>query len=932
MMRNYTSYFRIGERFLLTLLFFGLFSFAQLSAEGVKQLAPTAGDGPVMLETNRPEFGNFAAPDGPQNGRLYVSVANPNETIYIGLSAEYRSTGLPYTGNILWSRYLFRIRRDDGLGSGNPIVHPADPNRDYFTIGEDNANLSNWDEAEFGLYDTTTTQFGERIYAFTPGQAGDYYIEFKEFFSSDEEDWVSIPFWDFTVGENGEERPGRVWSRNWSLRTPNVNDGVLDPCIWNKPFNGQLFSYTDDGFVSKIDFAQSGMQGLSFTLAFNSSGPGNTGDLGLDRQSVPDQNATLTSAQHKIFLLEPDITLFPDGLCGEITPSSTFVCTGDGEYCLDVEVTKAGQVEVILDFNRNGQLDDNSLDLSLIYEFSENDLLACIPWDGLRGDGSPISFNDTIDLIFLYSQGVQHWSAYDLEFMKNGYCIETIRPACSASMGQSTNLYWDDRLIPEDPGNGSEKDGRDGCPCESGCRTWDNFDIGAPSCEAWMSDTTTSGYGDKTTLNTWWFANSRTVSIVDIPLVTIDIAGPDSICLGSTAVFTAVNVDATGEVTYSWSGPGVQNETGTSLTVSQGGEYCLTIFDELNCGTTTCKTLIAVDNSNDVVDYPAQVGACLGEEITLIPAGVITGNSTYSWFPETGLNDPTSATPSFTLTGPQTYVVTIGAGDFVCTFTDTVEVVPFVESNAAFDFAFGCNRQEYSFNSTSTNADSLFWDFGDPSTNADFSNALDPVYLYPGTGLYTVQLWAYSADGCVDSTSVDISVTDDPAIELSLDVNGVQVVPSSNVGTPSNPIIVCDPTATILPTANIPVVFSYLDAADELLGTGTSYALPASGVYTITVLANSDEGCSRELTVTISYGPVTLAVDEPEISCNSLELNFSSTLTGVDSIHWDFGDPAITTDVSAEEDPVYVYGQPGTYTVQLSVFSDEGCSESTSFP
>ncbi|RME95240.1 MAG: hypothetical protein D6772_13450, partial [Bacteroidetes bacterium] len=504
----------IAARYRSALLGVLLLASIPLLGEGIRQLAPTAGDAPVMLETGRPDFGNFASPNGDANSRLHIFVGRPDEVIFLGLAPEYDDDGQRIINNTA-SQYRFQIRRSTGNSNNDPIVHGP------FTVGNTTANVNSWQDALFGNYPVTREENGQLVYVFAPGQVGNYYIEFFESPSapdrfSDPE--VNIPFWDFTVVHNGQVEDGRVWSRNWAFRTPQVDGTELPECVWDRDFNGVLYSYTDDGFVSRINFSDAGMQGLSFGVAFNSTGPGNSGDLSLDRMSIEGENRTDNSAQHQIFLSEPDPEFFPDGECGQVIPASTFRCTGGGGFCLDVEVTKPGQVEIIIDFNRNGTLDDNSQDVALIYEFIDPELRACIPWDGLRGDGTPIDFGDTIDLIINYSQGIQHWSVYDLEYLKNGFCVETIRPRCSPDL-TSNLLYWDDRNIIQDPGTGAARDQRLGCDCSTGCRSWNTFDLGtATSCND-FNDEETSGYGDKSTINTWWFANNSRLIRANVPLV-----------------------------------------------------------------------------------------------------------------------------------------------------------------------------------------------------------------------------------------------------------------------------------------------------------------------------------------------------------------------------------------------------------------------------
>lgn len=723
-----------------------------VAAEGIRQVAPNATDAPVMLETGRPDFGNFASPNGDDNSRLFITIGNADEIVYLGLSGEYNDDGEAFNTNN--SQYVFQIRRALGNGNADPIVHGP------FAVDRNNANLTDWANAVWGNYPTTATNgSGELIYVFNPSEPGNYYIEFFESSTAPDrfgDPEVNIGVWDITVTRNGSAIDGRIWSRNWAFRTPQV-DGTTPPaCVWDRVFNGQLYSYTTDGFVSRIDFAGAGLQGLSFNIAFNSQGPGQTNDLRVNRQSIAGVNSTDNTAEHKIFLNEPDPELFPDGVCGEVNPASTFRCNGADDFCLDVSVTKPGQVEIIIDFDRNGQLDDNSQDVSLIYEFLDDDLNACIPWDGLRGDGQPIDFGDTVDLIVVYSQGIQHWSVYDLEYLTNGFCVETIRPQCSPDLS-STLLYWDDRNIIEDSGTGAVKDQRSGCECTTGCRSWNNFDLGDGDGCSNFDDNATSGYGDKSTINTWWFANNSTVIRANIPLVQATIEGPDQICNGETTTFTATDSGATPPVIYNWAGPGVNGATTASVIVSQNGEYCVTITDDLGCSSSTCKNLTVLDAGTSDIDYPTEISACPGDIVMLMPTGDITGH-TFSWSPANLVDDPNSPSPSLTFTTPVTLTVTITSPQG-CVITRTVNLVSNTVPEADFTFDSGCASElTIDFTNQSTNGVSYMWDFGDPNTTDDISTDISPSYTYDAPGTYLVTLTTTSADGCIKGTTQEIEV------------------------------------------------------------------------------------------------------------------------------------------------------------------------------
>lgn len=547
-----------------------------LWSEGTRQLAPNPDD-IVMLLIGKSDYGNFAQYGAPVKSRLYIRIKDPGETVYLGLSREYTSSGVPEATGA----YEFKIRR----ASDGAVVHGP------FTVSAFNENVAGWSDAYNGpaAIDGVGYNTSDPMYVFNPDQPGDYYIEFNN---------VShIGFWDITVAGNGQSLPGRVYSMNWAFRTPRA-DNQLPECVWDRQFNGKLFSYTVDGFVSKIDFAGSGFQGLSFSVAFNRKGPGTSGNLEEDRKSVPGVNLSGNAAEHLIFLSAPDEACFPSGQCGSVNIDPNFQCTGDGNYCLPVSATQPGQVEIVLDFNHNGVYDPD-LDVLLIHAFDEaQNLSACLSWNGLRADGLAPSSGETVDLLVKYTQGVQHWALYDGEFLKNGFCVETIRPACEFG-ASSNNLHWDDRNIPMDSGTGQPKDGRNGCSCQSdNCRTWDNFNSNTENCD-FINDGATTGYGDKNTLNTWWFASTNQTLISNIPLVGGSIAGPDEICSNTSAELTlSLNTSAT-PVQIDWIGPDGEllstgNGSNTTLIASLPGVYTAVVHDDLGCETEITHELAVV--------------------------------------------------------------------------------------------------------------------------------------------------------------------------------------------------------------------------------------------------------------------------------------------------------------------------------------------------
>ena len=359
--------------------------------------------------------------------------------------------------------------------------------------------------------------------------------------------------------------------------------------FFQRPFNGSLYSYTADGFVSKIDFMDSGIRGLTFNVAFDTDGPGTTGDLLERRKSIEDENATSSAAEHKIFLSPPDLTCFPDGECGEII-DVTLSCNAD-DFCLNFNISQPGDVQFVLDANDNGTFDLGSQDVIFLESFdTAGD--KCISWDGLLGDGSAFMNGETIKAIIQFTQGVQHYAAYDVEYLEQGYCVETVRPAGCAT---DNKLYWDDSNLTTLPGTGQPLSNVTGCICRTdGCRTWDNF----LACGG--ANNNDPGYGNFNTLNTWWFAFVDEVGDISLSLPACSISAESSYCEGET-INLEPEISGGPVVSYEWEAPDGTMSTDPSLeildaVVADGGTYTLTIINDGGC-TSTCEVEIVVTTS-----------------------------------------------------------------------------------------------------------------------------------------------------------------------------------------------------------------------------------------------------------------------------------------------------------------------------------------------
>ncbi|MEM6395317.1 MAG: gliding motility-associated C-terminal domain-containing protein [Bacteroidota bacterium] len=664
-MNTHNSSYRMLLRglFLMVALTSTMFT---LQAEGTQNVAPNQPDPgdttntgaqipPVMLLTNTSFFGNFATPGTDSLNRLYVTIANPGEVINLGLSLPYDQFGRVYSG----SSYQFRIVAEDGT-----VLSGADD----ILVDVNSANANNYAQAVFGSYSANN-------FSYSVNTPGNYYIEFYNLMQTidDDDDILRIGFWDITVSDsNNDAVLGRVWSRNWAFRTPPIIQelGTNDECIWNRAFEGILYTYTGDennmdGFVTQVDFTDSGFKGLSYNVAVNSTGPEDTGDIAEDRKSIrlPTGSAPSTTPEFPIFLNVPDENVFGiASSCADITAAENFKCEPD--LCFDVEITGAGQVELILDFDLDAEFTPDSRDRVLVFNF-ESDTATCLPWDGLDNFGNMVGGRDSFNVVIVYAQGVQHFAAYDVEQIERGFCIETIRPSndapnCSADVA-TNRLYWDDtglfpNLMGDDTsqsGTGQPLDGRSGCAqCRvDSCRTWTNFNISnliPTSCElqdqpdgiTGLQNATITGYGEQGILNTWWFSFTKKL-VRSVVLLDIEINGVNPICTDDSTTYVADVVGGTAPYTFEWEGPNGFMSSDSVITVQDTGAYCVTIMDAAGCMAMSCDTLRFFEELIIEIDGPDTI--CVGDSTTYSAVVSGSGPFAFSWTGPDGFSSMDSA-------------------------------------------------------------------------------------------------------------------------------------------------------------------------------------------------------------------------------------------------------------------------------------------------
>ncbi len=212
-----------------------------------------------------------------------------------------------------------------------------------------------------------------------------------------------------------------------------------------------------------------------------------------------------------------------------------------------------------------------------------------------------------------------------------------------------------------------------------------------------------------------------------------------------------------------------------TFTVPANGQYLIIQINSNECGESNelIKTL-------DVNVYAESSFATISGQSSCVNSSLLFENlslnaNTFEWTFEGGSPlTSTEMSPSTTFAEVGIYEVTLIARNDLGedTFALMVNVLPL--TNAEFDQTLIDGKVDFEF--TGTNADTLFWSFGDGNTSAD-SN---PTHTYNNGGVYEVSLITKNTCNS-DTASQTLTIIISSAADTELDTK-VTVTPNPNSG------------------------------------------------------------------------------------------------------------------------------------------------------
>jgi hypothetical protein len=436
-----------------------LFLFLLLSsfftkAQGTKEVSPNEINLTGLTALTSQGSGSYLG--CPKDNRIYFHIKNfSTEKLYFGFRPHYYNnlTGKPTAAHCADSIYIKIFAPD------STVVFTSKLDT---TIGSAGF-INNYIQAFAGpnIGGATPTGFTPKVY--TPTVNGDYWINL--YYSHDggntmevvtsTNGWLKFPYFNLTVATASNViYPGRVFSSKWNFVAITNKDSLAGTYKHSDRFspNGNasseavFYSYNQDSVVTKVDF-EPGFRPLAYNFAVNNYGVNNSGNWLVDRQSRNDATAPALANGYKIFLSDPDISVYPSGAVpGNASFSEPTVkgCPPSGPYKLRYKLPAPADVVILLDINGTAGYQPATTD-RLIEQPAKLAGTNFYSWDGKDGLGNQLAANTTFNFSVstYFQKGKASVPLYDAEINKAGFKMVGVRPVASAAL----RMYWDDSQL-----------------------------------------------------------------------------------------------------------------------------------------------------------------------------------------------------------------------------------------------------------------------------------------------------------------------------------------------------------------------------------------------------------------------------------------------------------------------------------------------------
>lgn len=384
-------------------------------------------------------------------------------------------------------------------------------------------------------------------------------------------------------------------------------------------------------------------------------------------------------------------------------------------------------------------------------------------------------------------------------------------------------------------------------------------------------------------------------------------------------------LDAGGGYLWRFDTLGTSTLTNSSYIFPDTGTYNITLV--AGTGTLCRDTITApIDVRIEAVQLTpmAPIVACVGDTISFSTINTLAGyadTTFYNWLPpQEVIAGQTTPSATFIADRDKTIQVLV-SNNYGCNATTAANIIT-QSVNADFSFVQPpCNKNLIiRFLNQSTSApitNNYQWDFGGlgSSTNTN------PVFAFPDTGTYIIQLIAGGNTLCPDTFS----------ITSNFQIKGIELQTLPDLTLCQGETQGINLFNNLSDFSNIiSYVWSPLSVIANGQGTD-SITVVANTDATIRVVTTNDFGCTDSLQFNLNTIVLNADFDTLNLACNtSLVIPFvnqSTSNIGANDYQWD----AFGVGTSTQRDPTFTFPDTGNYTVQLVYGGATQCPDTTSF-
>lgn len=244
--------------------------------------------------------------------------------------------------------------------------------------------------------------------------------------------------------------------------------------------------------------------------------------------------------------------------------------------------------------------------------------------------------------------------------------------------------------------------------------------------------------------------------------IAVDASTDTAICAG-----TSLQLWARGGTTYRWEpATGLDDATSATPFATPQETTTYTVIATNESGCTGSSVVVVQVLPLPTLVISGDVRTCQGDAVQISA----TGAERYLWTPDTGLDNPLSATPTARPEHTTTYTVTAWRGNCSSSAQLTVEVVPrpVVSLHTDTSICLGSSV----LLPTTVQGDGNYTYLWTPDTGLDDASAASPVAMPTTSTIYTVHIT--DSRGCSSSASVAVEVVAPSLLHIAVpDVLGV---------------------------------------------------------------------------------------------------------------------------------------------------------------